>query len=141
MIIFSSPENNPTVNSSERIAAAAEGLVYISETDADITPFSGEKCDSVTSQAVLDLQLGAKQAPIEEMSPEEFFARLTQMKDWFGTREKNRARRFAELYSVLSEELRDLHVFRVGRIQIDIYIVGIGSDGRLSGVWTRAVET
>ncbi|MEP6947412.1 MAG: nuclease A inhibitor family protein [Acidobacteriota bacterium] len=123
------------------VAAAASGLIYISETDADIIPFTGEKCDSVTAAAVLRMSAHGAGDPIEEVVPAQFFAQLTQIKEWYGTHEKDRANGFAALYSVLTTELRDLHVFRIGRIQIDIYIVGIDSSGRLSGVSTKAVET
>jgi len=32
-------------------------------------------------------------------------------------------------------------VFKIGDVQIDIYVVGIGSNGNLAGVVTKAVET
>ncbi len=138
---ISHPDNSAPACAPGRIDAAAKGLVYISETDADIIPFAGEKCDRVTAQAVLRVSKRAADEPVEELVPAEFFAQLTQTKDWFGEREKDRATRFAGLYTALTEELRELHAFRIGQIQIDIFVVGIDSAGRLAGIRTKAVET
>ena len=125
----------------ETIAAAAEGLIYISETDADIEPVTGDLCDSVTASDVLKISNAAEGTPIEERRADEFFARLTQIRDWYGDREKERAEGFAKLYDVLKQQLRELRVFRIGSVQIAIYVVGIDNSGRLAGVMTRAVET
>jgi hypothetical protein len=42
---------------------------------------------------------------------------------------------------LLEGNLRDLRVFKVGRIELDIYVVGINSEGILMGIKTKAVET
>jgi hypothetical protein len=41
----------------------------------------------------------------------------------------------------LKENLRDLKVYRIGRIEIDIYVIGIDSQNNLMGIKTKAVET
>ena len=51
------------------------------------------------------------------------------------------AKRFLELQKLLEENLRELKVFRIGRIQLDIFVVGIDKSGSLIGVSTKAVET
>jgi hypothetical protein len=79
--------------------------------------------------------------PAEVRDFHEFFERLTRDRDWFGDAERARAKKFLELQKLLEENLVDLKVFRFGRIRIDIYIVGLDTDGNLSGVSTFAVET
>jgi len=123
------------------VARASDGLIYISETDADIIPFTGEKVDEVTASAVAAQAGLPPEAPVEEVDAELFFERLTRPRDWHGERERERAVRFAGLRSVLKAHLKDLKVFRFGRIRIDIYVAGKSGDGCLAGVMTRAVET
>lgn len=129
------------IRPSDRITNAANGLFYISETDAEMIPFVWTNAESVTAEKILELAATTGDQSVETAEPEVFFARLTQVRDWYGDREKAKAARFAELYRVLKTELSDLHVFRIGRIRIDIIIVGIDGEGRLAGVRTVAVET
>ena len=78
---------------------------------------------------------------MEEVLFGDFFGRLTAIKDWFGETEMSKAKRFLALEKLLEKNLRSLKVFRIGEIQVDIYAVGIGTDDRLIGVTTKAVET
>jgi hypothetical protein len=125
----------------ESIARAAEGLIFISETDAAIELFRWEEANEVTVDAVRNMAEIADDSPVEEADVDDFFSKLTVKKEWFGDRETERAERFADLYTELRANLRDLRVFRFGRIQISIYIVGVDAEGNLAGVMTKAVET
>lgn len=120
---------------------ATDALFYISETDAEIVPFIGREVDSVTTEAIVELAGADADSPVEVMSADGFFERLTAEKDWFGEREKQRAGRFAELYEILKTELTELTAVRIGRIRIDIIVAGRDHNGRLAGIRTRAVET
>lgn len=125
----------------QTLKSLTKDLIYISETDAEIVPFVLGKAEDVTAKDLL-AQLGRPAAtPVETVNAEAFFARLTAVNDWFGPRERQRAKRFQELKQLLDEELTDLKVFKIGKIQIDIYIVGSDKEGRLAGVRTKAVET
>ena len=123
------------------IEQACEGLIYISETDSPFIPFAGQLTDTVTADVILQQTGIAGEGPVEEREFAEFFDRLTVIKDWYGEPEKARAKKFVELRMLLEENLRELKVFRIGRIQLDIFAVGINKDGFLMGVTTKAVET
>lgn len=123
------------------IEAACEGLVYISETDAPIVPFVGGSADAVTREIILQQTGGEPYAQVEEVEFGAFFTKLTAIKDWFGEPEKTRATKFLDLQTLLEENLRERKVFRIGKIRLDIYIVGIDTEGNLMGATTRAVET
>lgn len=125
----------------EQIKRAAEGLWYISETDAEIFPFTGSKTDSVTKENLLK-QIGKpSDSPVEERGFDEMFRRFVTIQDWFGDEEKETAKKFAALKDLLEKNLTDLKVFKVGRIELDVYFVGLDKDGNLAGFQTKAVET
>ena len=131
----------PVSDLTEQIKNAAAGLYYISETDAEIFPFIGSKGDSVTKENLLT-QIGKPaNAQVEERDFAEIFARLTKIEDWFGDDEKANAAKFAALKDLLEKNLKDLKVFKVGKIQIDIYFVGLDVTGNIAGIQTKAVET
>jgi hypothetical protein len=123
------------------IELACEGLIYVSETDAPVLAFVGPAAVEATGEIILQQTEGKADAPVEEVAFDTFFGRLTKIKDWFGEAEKENAAKFLDLQKLLEENLRDLKVFRIGAIRIDIYVVGITKDGRMRGVTTKAVET
>lgn len=125
----------------EQIKQISEGLYYISETDAEIKPFAGEKAEAVSKEEILRQTGKEKDTSIEERDFTEFFAYLTEIQDWFGDEEKETAERFGKLKDLLEKNLKDLKVFKVGEIELDIYIVGLNEENRLMGVQTKAVET
>src|SRR5437762_759354 len=104
-----------------QIKKAAEGLWYISETDAEIFPFTGSKADSVTKENLLE-QIGrSADTPVEERDFNQMFERFIKIEDWFGDEEKATATKFAALKSLLEKNLKDLKVFKVGQINLDVY--------------------
>jgi hypothetical protein len=136
MTNFFAPDEKNSAPLMERISDASTGLTYTSETDAPIVPFFKAKGEGPMDASTLNDSQG-----VEEASFSEFFERLTTEQDWFGEAEKKTAKKFAELQQLLEEDLRDLKVLRVGRIQIDIYVTGTDSDGNTVGFQTKAVET
>ncbi|HSK71939.1 MAG TPA: nuclease A inhibitor family protein [Pyrinomonadaceae bacterium] len=128
-------------NLAEKIEKAVEGLYYMSETDAEIFLFFGEKSESVTAENLLEQIKQPKNTPVEERDFDEFFEHLTKMQNWFGEEEAETAGKFANLRDLLKKNLKDLKVFKVGRINLDVYFVGLDAEGRLVGIKTQAVET
>lgn len=125
---------------SDQIKETVRELYYISETDSELFPFVGEKAKEVSANEILR-QLGRDGELVEERNFEDFFKRLTEYQEWFGEEETKTANRFSELKELLEKNLREIKVFKVGRIEVDVYIVGLDKDGFLAGVWTKAVET
>lgn len=138
---FFQENNNISAGLSAMLAAACEGLIYISETDSPVTPFYGSATESVTGETLLQQANLPGDSPVSELSLNAFFGRLTEIRDWYGDVEKLRAKKFSELQTLLGENLNDPKVFRVGRVQVDIFAVGIDKDGCVAGVRTKAVET
>lgn len=70
-----------------------------------------------------------------------FFAIVTQEEDWHDEEKRETVKRFQNLVSVLKQNLSQLQVYRVGSIEIDVYIVGVTDGGGLAGLSTKLVET
>ncbi len=123
------------------ISRACEGLVYISETDAPVTPIDLGASDSINGEIILQragLKAGTE---IDEVEVDRFFAKLTAIKDSQTDSQKARAKKFLALGKVLEKDLRSLKAYRFGQIRIDILIVGLDDAGHIVGVRTNAVET
>jgi hypothetical protein len=137
-LISETPKANSFV---EKVKELSAGLYYISETDAEILPFVGTKAEDVTKEEILRQTNNKPDVSVEERDFAEIFARLTELQDWFGDEEKATAEKFLALQKLLEDNLKDLKVFKIGSIQIDIYFAGLDADGNLMGIQTKAVET
>jgi Nuclease A inhibitor-like protein len=125
----------------KQIKDASKGLYYVSESDAKVSAFSGPPADAVTKENVLSAVKAPADAAVEERNFDELFTRLTTLQDWFGDEEKATASKYAALRDLLKNNLRDLKVFKIGHIQIDLYAVGLDAENHLAGIKTKAVET
>ncbi len=134
-------ELKPKEMLSEKIAKAVEGLYYISETDAEILPFSGEKATEISKEEILIQTKSSENSNVEERDFEQFFERLIKIQDWFSEEETRNAQKFGDLKKLLEENLRALKVFKIGSIELDIYAVGLDKENVLQGIKTKAVET
>ena len=132
-------KNDKPETLAERIGKVSERLLYISETDAEILPFVGEKTEAVNAETIL--RQIKSDAPVEERGFEGFFKGLTELQEWFGAEEIKNANKFAKLRDMLQKNLRDIKVFKVGRIELEVYVVGLDKDNILTGIQTKAVET
>lgn len=124
-----------------RIAVACKELTYVSETDAEVTPYAPPNTDAKAPEIISQHAGRSVDDLVEEVSFSAFFQRLTTIRDWYGERETLRAKKFLELQKLLEEDLTELKVYRLGRIQIDIFVVGRDQNGLLMGVTTKAIET
>lgn len=125
----------------EQIAETLAGLIYLSETDAEIKVFKGQKTDSVTRENLL-LQIGqVNDIKVEEKGFYEFFEPLIKIQKWFGEDERKMTEKFERLKKLLQQNLVEKKVFRIGKKEIDIYVIGLDKENILRGIQTKAVET
>ena len=79
--------------------------------------------------------------PIETIALTDFFAPVLSVEDWYAADELALVNRYTELLHAIESNLLDVKVFRVGEIEIAIYIVGKTSSGDIIGLKTDVVET
>ncbi|MCY7374721.1 MAG: nuclease A inhibitor family protein, partial [Pyrinomonadaceae bacterium] len=140
-VLTESTEESSSGKLAEKIKENVEGLFYISETDAEILPFVGNRADEVSKKEILSQTNSALDSAGEEKDFAGFFARLTKVQEWFGDEENENVQKFVRLKETLENNLRDLKVFKVGKIELDIYVVGLDAENTLLGIKTKAVET
>lgn len=121
---------------------ACRGLFYISETDAEIAPVVAAGTDSKQfAEFIKERASAAGGGPIGSKPAEEFFQRLTQDREWHTEAEKDKVRRFRKLRKVIFENLEEVTMFRIGRIKIEIFVLGYDAKGNIAGITTMSVET
>jgi nicotinamide-nucleotide amidase len=123
-----------------RLAKAVEGLLFPSESDVPLTPLRfGGSAEGELSPETLRQTLGqASEAPVETLSVDELFAPVIEAPEGKPTAE---AQKYRELLELLKRELSDLKAFRVGKVDIHVYVLGRHASGQWLGLKTRVVET
>jgi hypothetical protein len=79
--------------------------------------------------------------PVKIVGVDDFFQVATTPEDWHGEQEKASVKRFQVIVQTLKENLSNLQVYRLGEIEIDVYVVGETPTGNLAGISTVVVET
>jgi len=121
---------------------AVKDLLYMSESDEpfEVILWKG-RADCSDPRDLLGRTKAGTAAPIEAVSLDDFFKDLIKEEKWHGQEEKALVQRYRKLKATVAAHLSGIQVFRVGTIQVDIFIVGKTKNGDWAGVKTRAVET
>jgi hypothetical protein len=122
----------------DRLAPLAKDLLYPSESEYPLEPFTW-KSATLTPETILTRSQKPADTAIESITLDEFFAPVVIDQDWFDDEDRAIAQRFRDLQAAIAT-LENVQVFKVGTIEIEVYIVGaIGPD--LVGLKTTIIET
>jgi Nuclease A inhibitor-like protein len=127
----------------DEIISLSSDLMYPSESDEKIEYFEMEiSTDENFSLANFRIYNGIKpEIEIEEIDFDKFFTPLVKTEDWFGEDEKRWAEESLKLKQLLSEKLKDVKIYKVGKIEIDVYLFGKSGDCKWEGLKTKFIET
>jgi hypothetical protein len=121
------------------IAQAVDGLWYMSESDYPLGPVRLDGIAEPSPEVLRHLGGADANAVVETRELEGFFrdgaaVRMTQQ----GVGEPAS---FRKVVRVLTENLEDIRVYRIGETNIPVYVLGRSGSGNWLGVSTRVVET
>ncbi|MDB5309071.1 MAG: Nuclease inhibitor family protein [Gemmataceae bacterium] len=133
---------DPTITA---LKAAVKGLTYESESDEPFVAFAWRAADvgdGLSQKKVRTLGGHGAKEPVEEQTPDEFFAPLVRSEDWHGAEEKEVVERYRKLAETIGTLLEHPRVYKVGDgPEKTIYVVGKAKSGDWAGVKTTAIET
>ena len=120
------------------ISTLSKDLLFPSESEYPLELIMWESA-TLTPETILTRSLKSSDTAIESITLEDFFAPVVTDEDWFDDEDRAIAQRFRDLQATIAT-LENVQVFRLGTVEIDVYIVGaIGSD--LVGLKTTVIET
>jgi hypothetical protein len=125
----------------EELRKASEGLLFMSEIDH---PFEivrlGEEPE-LNEQLLREFAKASADDPVEQRGVDEFFRPAVSEPDWKTTEELALARRYQSLLRLLKDNLKEVRVYTVGKINMPVFILGKSAEGNWLGLKTRIVET
>lgn len=124
----------------DRLRQATVDLLWLSESDYPFEAIAWERGVELTPTALCQ-ELTQPNLTIETMTLADFFASALTVEDWYEAEELAQVDRYQELLHTIESNLTDVRVFRVGEIEIAIYIVGKTPEGDIVGLKTHAIET
>ncbi|MET0398667.1 MAG: nuclease A inhibitor family protein [Longimicrobiaceae bacterium] len=127
----------------ERLEAAAEGLLFISETESpfEYEELPGDAPEELTADAVRKALGEPEGTPAAELSLDRFLAGHIEEADPADPVAQESVPRFQALKQALAGSLADVRVFRVGDVQVSYHALGRAPDGTVAGLSASALET
>jgi hypothetical protein len=137
------PGDRVTRATRRRLERAAQGLLYTSESDVPFTyvAFPAAAQAPLTEAAFRAAAGVPADSLVEQRTLEDFFARHIERVDPNDAAAVALVPRYRRLRQVLRTSVRGATVFRVGRIAIRCYVVGVDRLGNVVGLVTTAIET
>jgi Nuclease A inhibitor-like protein len=124
----------------DRLQQATTDLFWSSEADYPFEIVTWQQGIEMTPTALFG-DLIEQKVSIESISMSDFLAPVLTVEDWYEAAELVQVDRYTNLLQAIDTNLSDVQVFRIGTIEIEIYIVGKTPDGDLIGLKTHVVET
>ncbi|WP_017299929.1 nuclease A inhibitor family protein [Nodosilinea nodulosa] len=133
------PHHSDLVTCLRELEEAIAGLWYPSETDAplSIAIYADPNLDATT----LGQQLGANSDTFQHQSADDFFRPVFSNFYWSTPQGGHLTQRYRRLQEILQAHLLDLHSYRVGAVDVNLYLLGRHSSGCYVGIYTHAIET
>ena len=125
------------------LGQASVGLLFPSESDAPFTPYGFPEPAGVepTAASLLAAEHLPSDTPVETITLDDLFDPFMAAVPSASAEDLAEASRYRELAALLSLELTNLRVYRVGKTDIDVYILGQDPCGAWLGLKTHVVET
>jgi hypothetical protein len=123
------------------ITQAVDGLLYSSESDYPLTPFTWKETGPVTPEMLLKAANLPPGTAVTKVDFDAFFAPMLRLHDGASPEAQARVARYQKLVALLRKVLSDLAVYKLGSVEMPAFVVGRLANGSLAGLRTTVVET
>jgi hypothetical protein len=123
------------------LTEATQGLFFMSESDYPLEVIRWNGPEQLSPEYLRNVVGADSSTKVEESNLEEFFRVPAGEQEWKSEEQLAEARKYQRLRQLLEENLTGIRVYRVGEINIGVYVVGRSAEGNWSGISTRVVET
>jgi hypothetical protein len=124
----------------DRLKQATTDLLWSSESDYPFEIVSWEPGIELTPtdlfSNIYDTDLAIESIPLTDL-----FEPVLTIEDWYEDAELALVDRYKNLLDSINTNLSEVQVFRVGEVEIDVYIIGKTPTGDIIGLKTQSVET
>lgn len=124
-----------------RLEKLSGNLLWMSESDYPWKVILWENTDIIIPEGFKDIKKDGDEVAIEIVDLDDFFAPALKLRENQGDRKRAEVKQYQTLVDFLKANLQDIKVYRIGSVEIDVYIIGKTESGNLAGLSTTAIET
>ena len=124
-----------------KLKTASDGLLWMSESEYPFEPVLWESVEDLTVDKLLQQVGKPSDTPVRVTDIDNFFSNAIASQDWYDDEQKEEAKKCRHLLEELKANLSNIKVYCVGKVEIDVYIVGKTPDGSMAGISTTIIET
>jgi hypothetical protein len=125
-----------------QLESACNDLLWRSETDAPFEILCWELPGNRLDPHDLLYRSGQPlDTPTQVVSLKGFFEPVILDRSWHDSTEQQLVQRYRNLKDLLETALENLQVYRLGEMEVTVYLLGWTEDGKIVGVKTMVVET
>ncbi len=138
-----STDDKALMSLKEAVDPLLTDLLYPSESDEPVTFVTCYLAQEapLTEVQIKEWQMVPPSVYVAEGSVDDFWAPILTDEDWYGDDEKKRTATFRKLKAILDAQLTGQQVFRQGKTEITVYLLGRLTDGTRAGIQTTVVES
>ena len=123
------------------LSQACDGLMWLSESDYPWQVIDWQNENEIDRQTLLQHYEYHPQTRVLTKTLNSFFQNATTEQEWHDEIERAEVKRYQSLYSWLKNNLKDIQVFLVGEVEVDVYVLGRLSNNRIIGLSTKMIQT
>lgn len=124
-----------------QLREATRGLLFMSESDYPFEIVRWEGSEELSPEYLRRVEGQEAAAPVGEQRLADFFRVAAGEQEWKDESGLQLARKYQRLLQLLEANLKDVRVYRVGAVNVGVYVVGRSAAGNWLGISTRVVET
>jgi len=123
----------------DRLQKATADLWYPSEIDAPLSVvfWPVDQLDNDTLKQLLS----SESESVNRQPPEQFFQPIFSNPFWRTSQVEHLAQRYEALQCLVYDTLDNLYTYRIGTVEVSLYLIGQHSSGGYVGLCTTVVET
>ena len=123
-----------------QLRQATADLLWLSESDYPFEVITWERGVEMTPKGLF-AEVSEGDVAVEAIPLADFFAGAISVEDWYEAEELAQVDRYQRLLHTIESNLTEVQVFRLGEVDITVYIVGKTLDGDMVGLKTHVIET
>ena len=125
----------------QQFKTATDGLLFMSESDYPFEIHDWKDLPQVTPDHLKQLAGLPADTPIEETTVDNFFRPAVRNYEGQSETARSTSERYRQLLQLIRDNLTDVTVYKLGRINMPVFIVGKTRSGSWMALSTRVVET
>jgi hypothetical protein len=125
----------------DRLRQATTDLLWVSESEYPLEVINWGQNVEISIASIIDRQHIDPDCLIEQLSLVDLLSPAMAIEDWYESAELAIVEKFQQLQQAIESSLSDVTVFRVGEIEVEIYILGKSNTGDTIAIVTKSVET